>query len=166
LLSIDIADTEHLYFELGDGSTYSYVQSFRSLIERIAKQHSGALIKVLGTEVQFAFETPLDALRAVVDFAAALEADAELDLQFCAAVHRGTALATSTDGRLDYFGGTVHVVQRMLRLAGGGELMMTETVASDPLVVDEIRDKQLRSQVCDLPQFGPFGSRCQRLHIG
>jgi len=141
------------------------VSRFHHLVERIADQHSGALVKVIDTEVLIAFETPLDALRTVLELADAAEHDGA-DVRFCGALHHGTTLATATHGQLDYFGGTVHFVQRILRLAGPGELLMSEQVAADVFVVAAVRERKLPSEVCDFPQFGQSGLRCQRFRFG
>jgi class 3 adenylate cyclase len=165
LLSVDLLDTDHLYFDLGDANAYSVVQRFHFLLQQTARKNGGSLVKVSGTEVLFAFDTPLDVIRAVKELTEVIDREEGLDVRFCAAVHRGTALATSTDGHLDFFGATVHLVQRMLRLTGGGELMMTEAIAADPAVVSAIRDGNLVADVCDLAELSRNGMRCQRLRV-
>ena len=164
-LALDLSDSDSLFVERGDGETYGIVSQFHRRAERISQQHSGAIVKVMDTEVLFAFESPSQALRALLELAGSQEDD-EHALRFSAALHHGTTLATANNGFLDYFGGTVHLVQRLLRLAGAEELLMSEQVAADSAVVAEILDRGLHSEVCDFPQLGQFGLRCQRLRVG
>ena len=163
LLAIDISAMDQLFDSLGDSNAFSVAQRFHGLINEVMGKHAGALVKASGTDALFAFDTPLDAIKAVDEFAETLQRQDDLDVCFCAAVHRGTVLATSIDGHLAYFGGNVHVVQQMLRHAGDAELWMTEAVASEPQVVAAIRERQRNIEVHDLPGIGRHGIRCQRV---
>jgi class 3 adenylate cyclase len=46
-------------------------------------------------------------------------------------IHEGTALAVSSDDRLDYFGQTVNIAARVQALADAGEIWMTDVVMND-----------------------------------
>jgi serine/threonine protein kinase/class 3 adenylate cyclase len=165
LLAADILDADRLYRDHGDAEAYAQVQRFHTILKQVSRKHSGALVKVLNAAALFAFESPPFVIDAMLELAAELDHAEGLDLQFRAAVHRGTALATSTDKHLDYFGGTVHLVGKMVQLAGAAELLMTETVASDPMVSGVIQKRGLHADVCDLTQLGRQGERCQRVQL-
>ncbi len=62
-LALDLSDSDSLFVERGDGETYGIVSQFHRRAERISQQHSGAIVKVMDTEVLFAFESPSQALR-------------------------------------------------------------------------------------------------------
>jgi class 3 adenylate cyclase len=164
LLAIDLVDTDRIYDVLDDINAYSCVRQFHTQLEQLAEKHSGAIVKVMGTETLLAFETPLEIVNMVTELVEKLN-QVEHDLKLCAAVHRGTALATSTDEHMDYFGSTVHLVRRVMQQAEAGELWITEAVAADPLVVQAIQDRQLATDFIDLPQLGRSGMRCQRVTL-
>jgi class 3 adenylate cyclase len=164
LLAVDIPDTSPLYFELEDAAAYSLVQRFHRTIEQTLRKHGGAMIKTAGTAVLFVFETPRNVIPAVVELSAALQQDRG-NVPFCATAHRGTALATSSGGHLDLFGGTVHLVERLLRLAGSGELLVTEAVAAEQTVVAAMGQAGLTAEFCDFHQLSRGGMRCRRLRL-
>ncbi|MGI9427583.1 MAG: protein kinase domain-containing protein [Bythopirellula sp.] len=164
LLAIDLVDADRIYEDLDDASAFLCVRQFHTQLEQLAAKHSGAIVKVMGTETLLAFETPLEIMNLVAELVEKLN-QAEQNLQLCAAVHHGTALATSIDEHLDYFGSTVHIVRRIMQQAGAGELWITEAVAADPLVVQTIQDRQLTTEFIDLPQLGRSGMRCQRVTL-
>lgn len=162
LLAIDLVDADQIYQDLDDTNAFVCVREFHTQLEQLAAKHSGAIVKVMGTEALLAFETRFEIVNLVTELVEKLN-QGEHHLQLCAAVHRGTALATSIDDHLDYFGSTVHLVRRIMQQAGAGELWITEAIAADPLVVQTIRDQQLTAEVIDLPRLGPGGMRCQRI---
>ena len=164
-MAVEIANLDDLFVRLGDGETWSVVQRLHDLIREVMTKHDGTLVKLAGTDVLYALDSPQSAVQAVGELSEAVRNDPKLDVQLCAAVHRGTALATSAEGSLDYFGSNVHVVSRLLRQADAGELMMTEAVASDPEVVAALVKFDWPSEVCGFPTLGKNGTRCQRLSL-
>ena len=88
------------------------------------------------------------------------------DLQLQAGIHRGTVLATSDSGRLGYFGATTRIAEALTRQAQPGELLLTETIAADPLVALLMEQSHLMGEVCDLPLPAHQGHRCRRIRLG
>ncbi len=169
LLGMDIADADRVFEELGDAEAFAALQRFRDRLSEHAGKHAGSIIKVAGTEILCTFETPGDALNAVAAMAREMgsgdTSGGSMDVQWRAGMHRGTALATSSSGELDYFGRTVHLTQRLTRLAGGGELLLTETVAADPQIVAWLQDQSCPVEVCDFPLAGEWGRRGRRIPL-
>jgi class 3 adenylate cyclase len=164
LLAIDLFDADRLYEELDDVEAYACVRRFHSYVEKLVAEHSGGIVKVMGTEILLVFDTPIEIMNLLAALIERLKQD-ERSLQLSAAVHRGTALATSSDEQMDYFGSTVHLVRRILQLAGASELLMTEAFAADPLVVQEIKDRNLATHFTDVANLGRSGQRVQRVTL-
>ncbi len=165
LMGLDIADTDQMFDELGDAAAYNLVQRFHETIERCARENEGSVIKVAGTEILCTFDSPQNAIRVATKLTSQLNTEDDRNIQWRGGLHRGTALATSNAGAIDYFGNTVHLVQRLTRIAGAGELLMTETVANDPQVDTLIKDRHLSMEINDLPLPGLWGRRGRRIHI-
>lgn len=164
LLAIELVNLDEVYDALNDVQAFARVRSFRDGLQRLAHERAGATVRVMGGEVLLAFESPRNAVSLVTTLAQEFRRD-ELDLQFRAAVHRGTVLATSADEHLDYFGSTVHLVRRVMQQAGAGELWITEEVAADPQVASEIQEQKLTTDFVSVPMLGRAGSRCQRVTL-
>jgi class 3 adenylate cyclase len=164
LLAIDILKSDGVFDGLNDVQVYEMVRRFRGEMQQLAQKHSGTIIHSVGSEFLLAFDRPVEVVAMVERLSSDLRR-ADLQLKLCAAIHRGTALATSTGDQLDYFGGTVHQVRRLLQQAAPGELWLTESVASDPQVMQAIAEANLQSEFVDLPNLGRRGARCQRVII-
>jgi len=51
-------------------------------------------------------------------------------------IHGGHCLLVTLNNRLDYFGQTVNIAYRLLRLARGGELCLSHEICEKPQVTD------------------------------
>jgi class 3 adenylate cyclase len=74
-------------------------------------------------------------------------------------------MAATLNGQLDYFGSTVSHVSQLPQLACGGELILTQAVASDPEVAALLRARGLQGEpiALDLPgQPGGLVVRAER----
>jgi serine/threonine protein kinase/class 3 adenylate cyclase len=162
LFAIDILKADGIFDGQSDVEVYEMVRQFRSELQRLAQKHAGTVVHSVGSEFLLAFDKPVEVVALAEQLAKGLRSS-DRKLNLCAAIHRGTALATSSGDQLDYFGGTVHQVRRLLQHAAPGELWMTEAVASDPSVVQAIQERGLRSEFVDLPNLGRRGARCQRV---
>jgi class 3 adenylate cyclase len=65
-----------------------------------------------------------------------------LPLHLKAALHYGPSIAVTLNGRLDYFGSTVNVASRLEKFAGGGEIVLSDTVHADPEVRDFLVEQE------------------------
>lgn len=160
LLAIDLFDSDRLYEELDDVEAYSCVRQFQAYTEQLAAKHSAGIMKIMGTEILLVFETPLEIVNLLSALVDKLEQEGR-GLQLRAAVHRGTALATSTDEQIEYFGSTVHLVRRILQQAGADKLLMTEAFAADPMVIQVVRQRNLKTRFTNITDLGRSGQRIQ-----
>ena len=63
-----------------------------------------------------------------------------------AGIHRGAALVTTINDRLDYFGSTARVASALAQRAAGGVVLLSQDVASDPAVAQLLGDRQIAPQ--------------------
>lgn len=132
LLQCEVFDAERLFEDVGDGAAFGRLRESLQRIEQAVEQQSGAVVKIVGEGLLASFSDPLAAVRAAL----ALRPDAEsltasrTALPLRTAIHRGPALVTTINSRLDYFGATTQLLRRLLREAGAGELVVSDAVAS------------------------------------
>jgi len=86
-----------------------------------------------------AFADPVDAVSASIDIAREVE---EMNrshsdrLRLKMGIHGGHCLLVTLNNQLDYFGQTVNIAYRVLRLARGGELCLSNDIFENPQVAD------------------------------
>jgi eukaryotic-like serine/threonine-protein kinase len=166
LLATDLEGAADLYMELGDARAFAVIhEHLRRLDERIRRE-GGAVIKTLGEGVLAAFDQSAAAVRVGLDLHAPPEpGPGSSDLRLRVAIHRGPAMVTTLNDHLDYFGATVNQAAQLLRHARGGDLILTQPVASDPAVAEWLAERSLEGEIlpADLP--GLPGGLVHRLSI-
>lgn len=117
-----VGSTEHAR-ERGDES-WSALLDQHDLITRVAVgDHSGRIIKSTGDGVLATFDRADSAVEAA---AAAIERLRNVDLDIRAGIHSGAVVQRGSD-----IGGlTVHMTARIMSLAGPGEILISDAVAS------------------------------------
>ena len=104
------------------------LQSHDRILRDAVLRHHGVVVKSTGDGIHAAFQDPLDALAATVEFQIALEApDASegLQLRVRCGIHAG--VIERRDG--DYFGGVVNRAARIMNAAHGGQVLTSQSVA-------------------------------------
>ena len=135
----DLKGSTALYDAVGDVRGYHLVRRHFAALTRAVAGHSGAVVKTIGDEVMAAFADPVDAVSASIDIAREVE---EINrslsdrLSLKMGIHGGHCLLVSLNNQLDYFGQTVNIAYRVLRLARGGELCLTNDIFENPRVAD------------------------------
>ena len=133
LLMAEICDANRLYQELGDGPAFGKIRRGLMQMEEAVRAAGGAVIKIAGEGIVATFGNSLSALRAAV---AMQKADTANLLPRRIAVHRGSAMVTTINDRLDYFGETVYLTRTMLQAAAAGELLATaRTLQQDDILL-------------------------------
>src|SRR5262249_26107504 len=161
----DLAGAPELYRELGDARAFSLVHEFFRLTQESVVREGGALVKTVGEGVLAVFSDAAAAGRVGAGLQGVrAKHEARRALRVRAGVHRGPALAATLNDHLDYFGATLSQAMRLPALAGGGELVLTAAVASDPRVAAALEGVGLEGQVEDggdalglLHRFHPAG---------
>jgi class 3 adenylate cyclase len=132
----DLQGSTKLYDALGDAAAYRLVRDhFAFLSERVTRHH-GFIVKTVGDAVMAVFHDPADAVRAVLamqDEVASFNrgrADAGIVLKL--GLHAGACIAVTAGAVLDYFGSTVNTASRLEHQCGGGEVIISHAVLTDP----------------------------------
>jgi class 3 adenylate cyclase len=140
LLFTDLKGSTALYDSTGDVTAYSVVQAHFDALMAAVRNHGGAVVKTMGDAVMASFSSPADAFQAADDMMRAMGPVEERvrHLGYVTGlkvgIHEGTALAVSSDERLDYFGQTVNIAARVQALADAGEIWITDVVMNDGAV--------------------------------
>jgi class 3 adenylate cyclase len=137
LLFTDLRESTRLYRQIGDAPAFGRVMSHFDVLRTAIANEEGAIVKTMGDSVMAAFRHPAAALRAVL---AAQRAIPE-PLQIKAGIHHGPCIAVTLNERLDYFGTTVNLAARLVHLASGGDVIISEAVANDPEVAAWLRQQ-------------------------
>jgi class 3 adenylate cyclase len=135
----DLKGSTALYDAVGDVQGYHLVRRHLAALTRAVTGHSGAVVKTVGDEVMATFADPFDAINAAVDIAREVEAmNRSSSERLCLkmAIHGGHCLLVTLNNRIDYFGQTVNIAYRLLRLAGGGEVCLGSEVCANQQIMD------------------------------
>src|SRR3954469_2686077 len=120
-LFTDLKGSTELYERVGDLVAFDLVRAhFRALQETVAAE-GGAVVKTIGDAVMATFPTPDRAVAAALRMREAMralnEAHEREDLLLKVGIHEGPCLAVTLNERQNYFGQTVNIASRVLRLA-------------------------------------------------
>lgn len=121
ILITDIVDSTARAVALGPTAWQEVVRRHNELAERAIDQHEGRLVKTTGDGVIGMFSSAEQAIRAGSAIALGVRA---LDIAVRAAVHSGEIEQTAGDVR----GVAVHMVARMMALAGADQIVVSSTV--------------------------------------
>ena len=102
------------------------------------RAHNGSIVKTIGDAVLAAFNEPADAVRAALavqqQFRKFNETPHDGEMIVKLGVHAGRCIAVTLNDQLDYFGSTVNLAARLQSEAGGGEIIVSQSLADDPVV--------------------------------
>jgi class 3 adenylate cyclase len=135
----DLKGSTALYDAIGDVQGYHLVRRHFAALTRAAARHSGAIVKTIGDDVMATFADPVDAVSAAIEIVREVEEiNRTLSERLCLkmGIHGGHCLLVTLNNRLDYFGQTVNIAYRLLRLARGGELCLSSDICENPEVAD------------------------------
>jgi class 3 adenylate cyclase len=147
LLVTNIDGVDALYEQAGDASAFALVQKVTEAIAQQVRMGRGAVVKFVGESVVAAFEDAADAADTALKLQSRLSAEPETkDVRINAAIHRGAALVTTINDRLDYFGSTARVASALALRATGGVVLLSQDVATDPAVAELLGERRITPQ--------------------
>lgn len=122
ILFVDIIQSSHWFAEKGDANAFSALLDFFQELAETAERHGGALVKGLGDGGMLAFAEPCAAFEAAHAIQLAMVGSKP---RVRVSGHLGPCIAVSLNGVLDYFGRTVVIAQRLQRVSGAAEVVLS-----------------------------------------
>lgn len=157
LLVVSAPNVHKMYETMSESDVYSELHRlFFSLDEHVGKE-GGAMIKLVGNGIFASFADPAAAVRAALDVRTAV-ADHMLAEDLRIAAHQGPALAVTVNGRLDYFGRTVHDVDALLSEATANSIVLSGALCADPVVATLLRQRRSEADFITVAN-GPAAQR-------
>ena len=135
ILFTDLVDFSDWVLEHGDERAVELVRAVGQGVEGAVRSHGGRVVKRLGDGVMAVFDDPAAAVQAACE--AAFAAGALHPPGLRAGVHVGRPRKLGGD----YFGVDVNVASRVAAAAGGGEVLVSDTVR-EKLDPDEISTRR------------------------
>lgn len=135
ILFTDLQGSTALYEQIGDAAAYAMVRRHFDVLDEVIARHRGAIVKTIGDAVMGAWHDPLDAVIAALSLQAALNEYVDTaHLGIKAGVHWGRCIGVTVNGTFDYFGTTVNTAARLERVAGAGQVAISDALAQEPTV--------------------------------
>ncbi len=139
LVVAQLDDAQALFRELGDNKAFPVASRFYEVAGDLAREYGGSLVKTFGGLAIAAFETPGPAVDAALAIQAALESHpVTTGLRCRVAVHRGSFMALTQAGRLDYFGQNVELALQLVAATPPGVVGLTAAVCQDVTVAERL----------------------------
>jgi class 3 adenylate cyclase len=138
VLFTDLRDSTRFYRNEGDARAFGSVMNHLDVLREAVTREDGAIVKAMGDAIMAVFSRPVSAVRAALhaQHAVASPVDDSPPFSLKAGIHTGHCIAVSQNGRLDYFGSTVNVAARLVDLSSGSDVIVSESVYSDPEVAE------------------------------
>jgi serine/threonine protein kinase/class 3 adenylate cyclase len=139
LMVTAIANANEIYAQCDDSEALQIVRAHYDFLEHQIRRHRGAVVKSIDDGVVAAFNDVLNAVDAAWALQSSLQhSDSRLPLKLNVGVHSGSAIVTTTNDRMDYFGAVARIAADLPGYADG-EVVLTEAVFSDPLVSQRLK---------------------------
>ncbi|ADB19170.1 serine/threonine protein kinase [Pirellula staleyi DSM 6068] len=157
ILAAAIDNLDELFATLGDAGTFGVIERHYQLLDQAARRHRGTIVKFAPDAVIASFADPAGALRAAIDTLGTLRHEASqraeelgkppIPTRLKIALHRGPALVTTLQGRLDYFGTTERSAAILAQRAAAGDLLVTDALSGDAALADVVAEHQLEVEL-------------------
>jgi class 3 adenylate cyclase len=145
-LFTDLKGSTEMYERLGDAQAFALVKEHFYIMERLVREHSGAIVKTIGDSVMAVFNDPRNALLTAVEMIEAfddLETVKKLknSIMVKVGIHHGPCIAVTLNERIDYFGTTVNIAARVQGLSDGRDVMASGAIFGESNAADYLRGK-------------------------
>lgn len=144
VMQIKLHEAQRLYETLGDGPAFSKVRATLDRVIRTVKEHSGALVKMIGEGALASFADPLHAFRAAIEL---IDSASTTEVKLSIAVHSGAAMVATLDDRLDYFGKTLKSLEQLVECAPENCIHTTASITELLEVQTLIAERHLSIEV-------------------
>ncbi len=157
LMFTDLRGSTALYERVGDAGAYHLVREHFVFLASVVRERNGNIVKTIGDAVMAAFIDPADAVRAALEVQRTVAGFNETldgeDLVIKLGVHCGSCIAVTLNERLDYFGSTINMAARLQGESDGGDIVISEDLARDPVVSTILADYTLTPESRSLKGF-------------
>ncbi len=154
LMFTDLQESTMLYRQIGDGPAYHRVREHFGFLIEIVRAHNGALVKTIGDAVMAAFAGPAPAVRAALavqqNIAEFNRGHSDTEIHLKMGLHGGRCIVVNLNDRLDYFGSTVNLAARLQGQSRGGDIIISDELASDPVVAGIIAPLRATREMAEL----------------
>ena len=149
ILFSDIEESTALNERVGDRAWVKLIGEHDKLVRKLVKQRSGYVVKSQGDGFMIAFAHAEQAVRCGIDMQDALHKDAERKRHNGIRVRIGVHMGRSVRRGDDLFGRNVAMAARVAAEAGGGEILVSDTVREalsdcEDISFDDGRDAELK----------------------
>jgi predicted ATPase/class 3 adenylate cyclase/Flp pilus assembly protein TadD len=127
-LIADVRGYTRFTVEQGDEAAARLASRFADLCEATIGEHNGRVIELRGDEAVCVFLSARDALRGAVALQQSFRDSVQLDPSLPLAVGMGLDAGDAIAVRGGYRGGALNLAARLCSIAGGGEILTSETV--------------------------------------
>lgn len=145
LMFTDIKGSTSLYEAIGDSGAFSAVKEHFAVMSDIVARNEGGIVKTIGDAVMASFPVNAEAVRAACEiqkfFASGKFRSGDIRVKI--GLHRGPAIAVTSNRSLDFFGRSVNIAARVQGQSRANEVLFTEQVAGDPLVEKYFSDNNI-----------------------
>jgi class 3 adenylate cyclase len=149
LLMVDLVNADTLYSSLGDGPAFGLIRQQLMRIDEIVRRHGGVVVRLLDQGSFCVFQGTPSAIRAAVEILAFKNKELP---SARAAIDHGSAMVTTINERLDYFGAIIARVRRLMERAAERELLMPARLAIDVDNAQILKDAGATSHFDEFPQ--------------
>lgn len=132
---VDLAGYTRMTEEQGDAAVARIAAEMSMIVDRIAQQHDGQVVKWLGDGVMIFFRDPGPSVPATIEIVRSAPEHVGLP------AHAGVAAGPVVVQDGDYFGRTVNMAARIAAHAAAGQTLVSEEVAS--LATGDVRFQEL-----------------------
>jgi eukaryotic-like serine/threonine-protein kinase len=140
LVVAQVDDAQALFRALGDEKAFPVAARFFDEVGALAREYGGSLVKTFGGLAIAAFERPGPAVEAALALQAAVDAHPVTTGLACRiAVHRGSMMALTQGGRLDYFGQHVEQALAIAAATPPAVVAITQAVCQDTGVAERLQ---------------------------
>jgi eukaryotic-like serine/threonine-protein kinase len=140
LVVAQLDDAQRLFKDLGDNKAFPVAARFFEGIALLAREYGGTLVKTFGGLAIASFERPASAIEVALGIQASVDEHAlTTGLLTRVAVHRGSMMALTQGGRLDYFGQNVETALKVSTTVPAGAVAVTQPVCQDPAVAERLQ---------------------------
>ena len=150
-LFTDLKGSTEMYERLGDAQAFALVKEHFYIMERLVREHDGAIVKTIGDAVMAVFTDPQQALRTAVEMIEAfddLETREKLknSIIIKVGIHHGPCIAVTLNERIDYFGTTVNMAARVQGLSDGRDVMASGAIFGESNAAEYLRERGWASE--------------------